>query len=97
MASGAPAWNAAPEYLVARVRIRVAPGTGLDRGDQRRAVADLHGVEEVGVRVGGGRIAAGPARHRRQHRQNCLCGGLLSGASHGGAYRAAALSAMKTC
>jgi hypothetical protein len=60
-------------------------GAGLERG---------HRVGPgFGVRVGDRRIAAGPARHWRQHRQNWRCGGLLSGASHGRAYRATALLA----
>jgi hypothetical protein len=37
------------------------------------------GLERGLITVGKGRVAAGPARHRRQHRQNHLCGKLLSG------------------
>jgi hypothetical protein len=56
------------------------PHPAIQHGQRR---AGLECGPRVGVGVGDRRIAAGPARHGRQHRQNYRCGGRLSGASHG--------------
>jgi len=53
----------------------VRPHPGIEGGERGAGL-------ERGRDVGDPRPAAGPARHRRQNRQNRRCGGLLAGAGH---------------